>query len=216
MVSDSEVLRMKYLMVPVLALAILASGCSMLRYKYYGGENASDSGDSSAKIEAGASDDVKQPKPQLQSVEPIVKDEPVQSSKVVRFADIKSWSDDMIDSSVSYMEKGSVVYVEDIAVDPPFKYDSSMLTKSVNERYAASGICQMASADSVKDLRSRIEYRDVAGGDWASLATLARSQNYDYVFYGSTGLENKRLYLTYYLIKVSTGEIVWDSTKFVN
>lgn len=206
---------MKYLMVPVLALAVLASGCSMLRYKYYGGNG---SGDSSAKIEASAPAEVK-PQPQLkpaEPTEPVARDEPVQSSKVVRFADIKSWSDDMIDSSVSYMEKGSVVYVEDIAVDPPFKYDTAMLTKSVNDRYAASGLCQMASKESVKDLRSRIEYRDVAGGDWASLATLARSQNYDYVFYGSTGLENKRLYLTYYLIKVSTGEIVWDSTKFVN
>ena len=71
----------------------------------------------------------------------------------------------------------------------------------------------MASDESIRSLRSKMEYNDVANGDWSSLASLARAQKYDYVFYGAVGKENSGLYLMYYLIRVDSGEIVWESTK---
>lgn len=122
-------------------------------------------------------------------------------------------SNGMIAESYSTIPNGSVVYVEVITCDPPLQYDTSKLTTSVEATYSASGKYKMATKASINALRSKLEYRDVANGDWGSLATLARAQKYDYVFYGAIGEQNSKKYLTYYIIKVSNGEIVWENTK---
>lgn len=126
-----------------------------------------------------------------------------------------SLSSDMIRNSFSYIPNKSTLYVEVIACDAPLEYSTDKLTNSVEGVYKSSNKFNMASSSSVKSLRSKLEYRDVANGDWSSLANLARNEKYDYVFYGAIGQEGKQIYLTYYLIKVDNGEIIWESTKKV-
>ena len=131
-------------------------------------------------------------------------------------AAIISASNAMIAKSFSTIPGGSVVYVEKVVCDPPLVYKTDALTSSVEKSYASSGRYRMASPESVRKLRSNFEYQSVAkNGDWGNLASLARAEKYDYVFYGAIGEQNGKKLLTYYLIKVSTGEIVWENTRNV-
>ncbi len=126
-------------------------------------------------------------------------------------------SNSMIAKSYGSIPNGSLIYVEKVVCDPPLVYKTDALTTSVENSYAGSGKFKLASAESVKRLRSNFEYQSVANnGDWGNLANLARSEKYDYVFYGAIGEQNGKKLLTYYLIKVSTGEIVWENTSSVS
>ncbi len=142
----------------------------------------------------------------------IVSDKPVVQKSAQDVAIIKV-SDQMVTESYATIPNGSLVYVEKVACDPPLKYDTKNLSASITAKYASSGKYKMASQASINALRSKLEYQDVTNGDWGSLATLARAQKYDYVFYGAIGEQDSKKYLTYYLIKVSSGEIVWENTK---
>ncbi len=127
-----------------------------------------------------------------------------------------STSNAMIAKSYSSIPNGSVVYVEKVVCDPPLVYKTDALTSSIEKSYAESGKYRMASPDSIRKLRSNFEYQNVANnGDWGNLASLARAEKYDYVFYGAIGEQKGKKLLTYYLIKVSTGEIVWENTSSV-
>ncbi|MBQ8707695.1 MAG: hypothetical protein IJ523_06400 [Succinivibrionaceae bacterium] len=126
-------------------------------------------------------------------------------------------SNTMVAKSYSAIPDGSLIYVEKVVCDPPLVYKTDALTSAVETSYARSGRFKMASPESVKSLRSNFEYRSVSeNGDWGNLASLARAQKYDYVFYGAIGEQNGKKLLTYYLIKVSTGEIVWENTSQVS
>ena len=126
-------------------------------------------------------------------------------------------SNTMVAKSYSAIPDGSLIYVEKVVCDPPLVYKTDALTSAVETSYARSGRFKMASPESVKRLRSNFEYRSVSeNGDWGNLASLARAQKYDYVFYGAIGEQNGKKLLTYYLIKVSTGEIVWENTSTVS
>jgi PBP1b-binding outer membrane lipoprotein LpoB len=141
---------------------------------------------------------------------------PVSSSGSLSAADrsVIATSNSMIAKSYGAIPSGSLIYVEKVVCDPPLVYKTDALTSSVERSYADSGRFKMASAESVKRFRSNFEYQSVANnGDWGNLANLARSEKYDYVFYGAIGEQNGRKLLTYYLIKVSTGEIVWENTS---
>ena len=131
----------------------------------------------------------------------------------VRETALQEASKSMIPDSYSKMPNNSVVYVETVACDPPLVYNTDKLTQQIVSSYSGAGKFRMASDESIRSLRSKMEYNDVANGDWSSLASLARAQKYDYVFYGAVGKENSGLYLMYYLIRVDSGEIVWESTK---
>ena len=133
----------------------------------------------------------------------------------VNEASVFASSSEMIIGSFGKMPENSTLYVEVVACDPPLVYNTGRLTDSIIAQYRNSNKFRMASDASIKALRSKIEYNDVANGDWSSLASLARAQKYDYVFYGAIGKENSDVYLMYYLIRVDSGEIVWESTKSI-
>ena len=76
------------------------------------------------------------------------------------------------------MPENSTLYVEVVACDPPLVYNTGRLTDSIIAQYRNSNKFRMASDASIKALRSKIEYNDVANGDWSSLASLARAQKY--------------------------------------
>ena len=133
----------------------------------------------------------------------------------VNEASVFASSSEMIIGSFGKMPENSTLYVEVVACDPPLVYNTGRLTDSIIAQYRNSNKFRMASDASIKALRSKIEYNDVANGDWSSLASLARAQKYDYVFYGANGKENSDVYLMYYLIRVDSGEIVWESTKSI-
>lgn len=150
-------------------------------------------------------------------VQEVVKNDPtiyVGDTKVKEQQAIET-SNTMVKASFNSIPSNAILYVETVACDAPLVYNTTKLTNSITDQYSKSNKYRMASADSIKALRSKLEYRDVANGDWSILSSLARAQKYDYVFYGAVGKENNGLYLTYYLIRVDSGEIVWESTKSV-
>lgn len=230
---------MKKLILIVTVSSLLCSGCSFLRYQY-GDRSRIEQDNSSSQVQiidghtgkvmtTGSATPTDLPAPEG---EPLIternmtktpsgeqtresvqnKTAPQSQKSALDLAAVKL-SDSMIAESYSSIPQGSLVYVEKVACDPPLKYNTDTLTASIESRYATSGKYKMASPESIKALRSKLEYQDVANGDWGSLAALARGQKYDYVFYGAIGEQNSKKYLTYYIIKVSSGEIVWENTR---
>ena len=120
----------------------------------------------------------------------------------------------IVDSfSHAWNNEGGILDIKEQIAARPKKTDFSAWQEAGKEQNALVNTILSADCHVIVTMRSKMEYNDVANGDWSSLASLARAQKYDYVFYGAVGKENSGLYLMYYLIRVDSGEIVWESTK---
>ena len=132
-----------------------------------------------------------------------------EDSKLLRASSI------LVKKGISTAGSGSI-YIERIAVDPPYKHDTRALTAAVEKQIRDSGKFTLADSRAVSNIRGSLEYQNVSGGNWASLIKLAKSQNIDKAFYGAMGSTGDSLYLDYSIIDVKSGAILWEDTVHVD